>query len=189
MCSIGKERRRMAVKHTIDSKLVQLFTIPETKMIDCSSSSFSFPFIIYFTVKLRSTIPNFINKLVDSNWSEQLWAAAINSKLTDVKFIVGGTTFSAHRSLLSARSPVFAAMFASGMKEAETGQVRIEDIDPVTFKYFLKFLYTGMIEPSSIDKDLFKVADKYQVETLMELCRPATEAVEMGHLIETFLAC
>jgi len=28
---------------------------------------------------------------------------------------------------------VFAAMFASGMKEAECGQVRIEDVDPVVF--------------------------------------------------------
>ena len=30
-----------------------------------------------------------------------------------------------------------------------------------------------------MDGDLFDVADKYQVETLMELCRPATETVEI----------
>ena len=179
----------MAAKHTSDTKLVQLFTIPETETTDFSSSSFSFPFVVHFIVKLRSTIPNFVNKLVDSNWNEQLWAAAVTWNLTDVKFLVGGMTFGAHRSLISARSSVFAAMFASGMKEAETGQVRIEDIDPVTFKCFLKFLYTGIFEPSSIDKDLYKIADKYQVETLMELCRPVTQVVEMGHLIETFLTC
>ena len=60
------------------------------------------------------------------------------------------------------------------MKETETGQVRIEDVEPATFKQFLKFLYMGTFEPSSIDVDLFTVADKYRIETLMELCRPAT---------------
>ena len=53
--------------------------------------------------------------------------------MTDVEILVGEDAFGAHRSLLSARSPVFAAMFASGMKEAECGQVRIEDVDPVVF--------------------------------------------------------
>ena len=69
-------------------------------------------------------------------------------------------------------------MFSSGMKEAETGQVCIEDTDSDTFQVFLKFLYTGTFEPSSIDQDLFEVADKYQVETLIEFCRPTTEVVE-----------
>jgi len=100
--------------------------------------------------------------------------------MTDVEFLVGEETFGAHRSLLSTRSPVFAAMFASGMKEVSTGQVRIEDVDPTTFQHFLKFLYIGMVEPSSVDRDLFVVADKYGVETLMELCRrSATKTVEL----------
>jgi len=115
---------------------------------------------------------------VDSTFGEQLWAAAVNKKMTDVEFLVGVEAFGAHRSLLSARSPVFASMFASGMKETKTGKVCIEDVDPTTFQQFLKFLYTGTFEPSSMDQDLFEVADKYQVETLMELCRPTTEVVE-----------
>lgn len=36
-------------------------------------------------------------------------------------------------------------MFESGMKEAETGQVCIEDVDPPTFERFFKLLYTGMM--------------------------------------------
>ncbi len=44
----------------------------------------------------------------------------------------------------------------------------------------LKFLHTGTFEYFSMDRDLFEVADKYQVETLMELCRLATEAVEIA---------
>jgi len=98
-------------------------------------------------------------------------------------------TFGAHRSLLSPHSPVFTAMFTCGMKEAESGQIRIEDIDPITFKHFLKFLYTGMFEPSTIDKELFTVADKYQVETLIELCRPAGQMADLGNIIDTFFSC
>jgi len=61
--------------------------------------------------------------------------------MPDVEFLVGEEAFGAHRSLLSARSPVFAAMFASGKNEAERGQVKIGDADPATFQ---QFLYTGM---------------------------------------------
>jgi len=143
----------------------------------------------YFTLKFLSY--GHINKMLDSTWSEQLWAAAADKNMTDVEFLVGEESFGAHRSLLSARSPVFAAMFSSGMKEVETGRVRIEDVDSDIFQHFLKFLYTGIFDSSSMDEELFAVADKYQVETLMELCRPATQAIQMdmGHNIETFLSC
>ena len=176
ICSITKADNKniliqpvkMIEKRTNDQKLLQVFYIKEfPTLIAC-------PFVITFKVKRRSTVPNFINKMIDSNWSEELWAAAVNRKKTDVEFFVGEETFGAHRSLLSARSPVFAAMFSSGMKEAECGQVRIEDVDSVVFQSFLKFLYTGMFESSAKDKDLFNVADKYRVETLIELCRSET---------------
>jgi len=141
-------------------------------------ASLSWPFTVIFHVKLQSKVENFTNQLLDSSGSQQLWDAAVNKKMTDVEFLVGEEAFGAHRSLLSARSPVFAGMFASGMKEAETGQVRIDDTDPKIFQCFLKFLYTGMYEPSPMDSDLLTVADKYQVETLMELCRPIPDPEE-----------
>jgi len=77
------------------------------------------------------------------------------------------------------------------MKEAVTGRVTIEDVDPATFKRLLKFLYTGMFKFSAMDEELFTVADKYQVETLMELCRPATQPVDTmnGALLKTFFSC
>lgn len=170
---------------THDKKLLQLFMIRSTDL----NSPFNLPLLITFDVKLRSTVPNYINKPVDTTWSEQIWAAAINRTMTDVEFVVGGMIFGAHRSLLSARSPVFAAMFASRMKEAETGQVRIEDVDPTTFQQFLKFLYTGTFESSSMDRELFIVADKYRVETLMEMCRPATSTIDEDDIFKTFLFC
>jgi len=109
--------------------------------------------------------------------------------MTDVEFLVGGITVGAHRSLLSARSPGFASLFASGMKEAVSGQLHIKDVDPTTFQHFLKFLYMGMVDPSSLNRNLFTVAERYRVDTLMELCRPSFQAVDMERIINTFFSC
>ena len=98
----------------------------------------------------------------------------MDKTLTDVELLVGNSSFSAHRALLSARSPVFAAMFRSRMKESRTGRVLISDVDPETFTHFLRFLYDG--EMGSWDRftkeNLFVLADRYEVETLMDLCKP-----------------
>jgi len=192
ICSIDRDvnskvqqQIKLTERTTHDKKLLQIFYISERHLIP----QLSCPFFVTFHVKLRSTATNFTNMMIDSTLSEHLWAASVNRKMTDVEMLVGEESFGAHRSLLSARSPVFAAMFASGMKEAETGQIRIEDVDHETFKHFLKFLYTGMFGPSSMDRELFKIADKYRVETLMELCRPAAQAVDMEDVIKTFFSC
>ena len=192
ICSIGQdddsyptEQFQMNEKLTRKKKLLQLFTIT---LSDLTNAPYN-PSVVTFIVKLRSTVANFIEKPVDSTCNEQLWDAAVNREMTDVMFIVGEEAFGAHRSLLSARSPVFAAMFASEMKEAATGQVHIKDADPTTFQHFLKFLYTGMIEPSSLNKEIFMVADKYQVETLMELCRSTIDTIDVDDVYsQDFLA-
>ena len=59
-----------------------------------------------------------------------------------------------------------------------------------TFQLFLKFLYTGTIEPSSIDKELSTIADKYGVKTLIaDMFRAATQPVETEEAIKTFFLC
>jgi len=153
------------------------------------TTPFSCPFVVTFRVELSGAVNNFTNKPVDVTWNQQLWAAAVNREMTDVEFLVGEETFGAHRSLLSARSPVFGAMFTSGMKEAKTGRVRIVDIDPTAFEHFLKFLYTGMLESSAMGEELFTIADKYQVETLMELCHPSTQPADTDDdILQAFLS-
>lgn len=58
------------------------------------------------------------------------------------------------------------------MEEAKTGNVKIDYVDSTTFQLFLEFLYTGTLKSSPIDTvQLYSMADKYQVETLMELSR------------------
>ena len=193
---IGKDQKSsthqqitMTEAGTDDEELLKIFNCPDPNGRDeLAPLTLSCPFFVSFHAILEVPLVNFISKPLDSTWSEQLWTAAVNRKMTDVEFLVGKEIFGAHRSLISARSPVFSAMFASGMKEVETGQVRIEDVDPTTFQHFLKFLYTGMFEPSPVDRDLFIVADKYGVDTLMKLCRPATKTVDMDRIFESFIS-
>ena len=172
-------RLKMREKPTKDDKKLQVFSVDLT----------SIPPSVTFHVKVTSTVPNFGLTFADSTWTQQLWAAAIDKVLTDVEFLVAGESISAHRSLLSARSPVFAGMFASGMEEARTGQVRIDDVDPDSFRYFLQFLYTGTLVPSADKAKIFAISDKYQVETLMQLCRPSTQSFDIEEITEAFLSC
>jgi len=146
------------------------------------------PISVTFHAKVVKTVDNYGFKFVDSTWNEQIWTAAVDKKFTDVEFVVGDQSFTAHRFILSARSPVFAAMFKSGMTEARTGQVHIEDVDPSIFRTFLEFLYVGTLTSFSGKEQLFALADKYQVETLMTLCQPCSEPMDVDDFTKALLA-
>jgi speckle-type POZ protein len=124
--------------------------------------------------------------MVDTTWMDQLWRATQTKQLTDVEFLVGAKVFAAHRFIVSARSPVFAAMFKSDMIEANTGTVTISDTDPGVFETFLKFLYNGTLEPFNLTGDgrLRTLAEKYQVDTLLSLCQSFPPEAKKKDLIE-----
>lgn len=85
-------------------------------------------------------------------------------------------TFSVHRSVLSARSPVFAAMFQSGMKECYSGIVRIKDITPKAMETVLCYIYSGIphieLDWKNVSEvqDVIYAADKYSLSGLKNLC-------------------
>ena len=51
----------------------------------------------------------------------------------------------AHRIILAARSPVFAALLNSGMREAGEGVVSIQDCRAPVFRALLHFVYTDAL--------------------------------------------
>jgi len=90
----------------------------------------------------------------------------------DVTLTCGEKVFYCHKGILSARSPVFKAMFQYNMKENESGTVDIEDVQDEVFSELLQYIYTGTIS-LNIEKyceELFAVADKYQVDQLKGSC-------------------
>jgi hypothetical protein len=103
-------------------------------------------FSITFHLKLE-TVKNFGPQLTDIKWADQLWEVAKKGLFTDVDFVIGEAIFHAHRFIVSSRSPVIATMLNPRWEEGRTGRVTItNDVDPMTFQLFLKFLYTGQIE-------------------------------------------
>lgn len=80
---------------------------------------------------------------------------------SDVTLCTRGREFKAHKAILSARSPVFGAMFEHEMEESRKGRVEISDIDPDVFHEMLKFVYTGSTpQLQGMADDLLAAADK-----------------------------
>nr|CDS24579.1 protein roadkill [Echinococcus granulosus] len=81
--------------------------------------------------------------------------------------------FKAHKAILAARSPVFAAMFEHGMAESRANRVHITDVEPDILGEVLRFIYTGRVvglDNPVIAQELLAAADKYQLERLKAMC-------------------
>lgn len=106
--------------------------------------------------------------------SQDLGSLLDDQKLTDVVLCVGNKEFPAHKAILAARSPVFAAMFEHNMKEKRLNKVVIDDVPENVLKEVLRFIYTGTIQNLIAMADsLLAAADKYDLERLKVMCEEA----------------
>ncbi|GBN01027.1 TD and POZ domain-containing protein 1-like [Araneus ventricosus] len=90
----------------------------------------------------------------------------------DTKLRTDTETFPSHRSVLSARSPVFKKMFTTDMKEKAGECINVPDISSDTVRRMLQFLYTdctGYLDMQSA-KDLYIASDKYDIASLKKRC-------------------
>lgn len=84
----------------------------------------------------------------------------VNGKFSDVTLLVGDKQFAAHKAILIARSPVFAAMFSHPTKELLENRATLHDIEANVFEDLLKHIYSGKV--SNLEEnalDLFATAD------------------------------
>ncbi|GJM95620.1 hypothetical protein PR202_ga12382 [Eleusine coracana subsp. coracana] len=97
----------------------------------------------------------------------------------DVTFVVSGESFSAHKNVLAARSPVFMAEFFGAMKEKRSTRVEVKEMEAAVFKAMLHFIYTATV-PELDEKQgsvvamaqhLFVAADRYGLDSLKVLCK------------------
>ena len=76
--------------------------------------------------------------------------------------------FYAHKAILAARSPVFAAMFQHDLAEKKQNRVDITDMEPEVLREMLRFIYTGKAPAlDKLDADLLAAADKVCFDSLM----------------------
>jgi len=105
------------------------------------------------------------------NLIQDLETAFTNIELSDVQLQCGGQVFDCHQFMLSARSPVFRAMFQSNMMEKETGKVDVKDLHPDVLAEMLSFIYTGKTPNlDELAEGLLAAADQYQLEQLKSIC-------------------
>ncbi len=110
---------------------VQLFT---ASLKSSATEKESFKFHVHIT----GVVEDFQFNQKDSLINEQLWLSAQNQVGTDFEITAGKKIFPAHKFILAARSPVFAAQFDEEKKE-ET----CLGVDADCMERFLKFLYTS----------------------------------------------
>ena len=87
--------------------------------------------------------------------------------------------FECHKAILSARSPVFCAMFEHRMEETRQNRVEISDLDPETVSEVLRFIYTGQT-PSNLEGmalNLLIAADKVCNSFIINLSLPTLTSI------------
>ncbi|KAG1682116.1 Protein roadkill [Nymphon striatum] len=113
-------------------------------------------------------------KVPECKLSDDLGLLFESQKFSDVTLCVNEREFQAHKAILAARSPVYAAMFEHEMEERKQNRVEITDVDHEVMKEMLRFIYTG--KAPNLDKmadDLLAAADKYALDRLKVMCEEA----------------
>ena len=112
-----------------------------------------------------------------SDMHRQFGDLLLSKEGADVKFRVRKKTFSTHRSVLAARSPVFKKMLLGPMKEGTTTRViPIDDMEAEVFGALLTFMYTDKLpdmqeqEESEMVQHLLVAADRYNLERMKLIC-------------------
>lgn len=121
---------------------------------------------------------------MDTLLGGQLWMAAKNWHQTDVEFLIGDRVVPAHRSILAARSSFWEHHFKS---KPNGKQICLDDVvdqvDATVFENLLCFTYTGQLKMTP-DQQLWKLAQRCQLQTLIQLCESASKIQNLVELEE-----
>ncbi|XP_071731348.1 BTB/POZ domain-containing protein At1g21780-like [Rutidosis leptorrhynchoides] len=105
----------------------------------------------------------------------------------DVTINTGDGTLKAHKSILSASSPVFDSMFSHNLKEKESSTINIHDMSLESCSALLSYLY-GTIKQEDFWKhrlSLLGAANKYAITNLKDLCEESLlEDINSGNVLE-----
>ena len=111
---------------------------------------------------------------------------------SDLEVSCDEEVFPCHQAILSARCPVFFAMFQTDMAENQSKKVNITDVKKEVFSEMLRFIYTGKVSSNDslreLARDLLVAANKYQLDLLKRLCEDELgSTIEESNCLELFV--
>lgn len=111
----------------------------------------------------------------------------LNSRLSDVTFVVQGKEIAAHRFLLAARSSVFEAMFYGSLK-SDTKIITITDCSFDVFQTTLMYVYTNEVNINKFNVvGVMITAHKYDLSFLEAKCENfISGCVNLEEMIQYF---
>jgi hypothetical protein len=173
------EYRQSMTHNNVDGHGLQLFTFDLNAMV-VGNCTFT------FSIWLEGSVPGcYSYQLCDRLAKQELWNASSNNQHhVDVEFVCrAGKKFSAHKAILAARSPVFEELVDKHPTHDNSNGpllIHIDDVDVSTVDEFLYFLYTGEAKSISLaSEDLLKLARRYQLKSLIELCKIALKKIDV----------
>ncbi|XP_065223533.1 speckle-type POZ protein-like [Planococcus citri] len=138
--------------------------------------------VIQHNVSSTSTAPE--TTTIKFNLTENLESMLENPKFADVVFITNGSSYPAHKNILSARSPIFAAMFRrkdSKNEKLKKIRINVTSMNEKVLRAMLRYIYTGKCEQlGELTDRLFEAATKYGVNGLRETCEQAHNKTMLG---------
>ncbi|XP_065224455.1 speckle-type POZ protein-like [Planococcus citri] len=96
-----------------------------------------------------------------------------NSKFADVVLTINGSTYPAHKAILAARSPVFAAMLERNNSKNKKIRIHVTRMNEEVLRAMLQYIYTGSCASLRLRKladKLFVAAAKYGLDGLKKIC-------------------
>jgi len=128
-------------------------------------------------IEIQATI-NIVKKennltLVPANFVKDMRSIGTIFETSDIKVICNGKIFPCHKTILCARSPVLSRYLLGNSKERKEGEIDIQDSSVEAVELMLEYIYKGELIsdiPSVLDLELLKLADRYELMALMELC-------------------
>jgi len=150
----------------------QLFTDPLKLVFETNVEAPEFD--VYGKVYLVGIVDNYRVQQMDGLLGTQLWPS-VKDQQNEADFKLksnDGNCFHAHKWILAARSPVFAALFNS---QEKIGSLHLAvDCNVVEMHQFIQFIYTGELD-GLVSPALMQLATKYEIKTLEDICHTASQ--------------
>ena len=102
---------------------------------------------------------------------QNLWKMRNEATNTDVEWMANaGVAIPVHSVVISACSPVFAAMLSSDFVEARTGRIDLSRYSAEFLKEVVDYMYSEELPKNTDIVDLLKFADMYQMHHMRAAC-------------------